>query len=197
MLRSWNWSHHFMEIGEKMETVTDFIFLGSKITPDGNGCSLLKIKRHLLFGWKALTNIGSILKSRVLTLPTKAHIDKAMVFFSSHVLMWELDHKEGWEPKNWCFRTMVLEKTLESPLDWKEVKAVNRKRNQPWIYIGRTDTEAEAPILWPPDEKSLLFGKDPDSGKDWGRKRRGLPEDEVVGWHYQLSGYESEQIQKE
>ena len=92
----------------------------------------------------------------------------------------------------WCWRRL-----FESPLDCKEIKAVNHKRNQLWLFIGRTDTEAESPILWPPDAKSLLVRKDPNAGKDWGRKRRGLPEDEVVGWHYQLSGYESEKIQKD
>ena len=173
MLRSWNRSHHFMKIGEKMETVTDFIFLGSKITTDSD-CSQ-EIKRCFFLGRKAMTNLDSILKSRDITLPTKAHIDKAMVFFSSHVLMWELDHKEGLALKNQCFQTVVLEKTLESPLDCKEVKAVNRKRNQPWIYIGRTDTEAETPLLWPPDVKSWLIGKEETLmlGKTEGKKRRG------------------------
>ena len=91
-------------------------------------------------------------------------------FSCSHVQMWELDHKEGWTPKNWCFWTVVLEKTLESPLDNKEIKIVNTKGNQPWIFIGRTDAEAEAPILWPPDGKNWLIGKDPDTGKDWKQK---------------------------
>ena len=94
-------------------------------------------------------------------------------FSSSHVEMWELDHKEGWAPKNWCFWTVVLEKTLESPLDWKEIKPVNPKGNQCWIFIGRTDAEAEAPIIWPPDGKSWLTGKDPDAGKDW-RQEKGI-----------------------
>ena len=88
-------------------------------------------------------------------------------FSSSHVWMWELDHKEGWESKNWCFQTMVLEKALESPLDCKKIKPVHAKGNQPWIFIGRTDAEAETPILWPPDENNWLTGKDPDAGKDW------------------------------
>ena len=94
-------------------------------------------------------------------------------FSSSQVQMWELGHKEGWAPKNWCFRTVVLEKTLESPLDCRKIKPINPKGNQPWIFIGRTDAEAEAPILWPPDVKSWLTGRDPDAGKDWGRRRRG------------------------
>ena len=106
--------------------------------------------------------------------------------------MWELDHKESWVPKNWCFWTVVLEKTLESPLDWKEIKPVNPKGNQLWIFIGRTDAEAETPILWPPDEKNWLTEKDPDGGKDW-RQEKGMIEDEMVGWHHQLNGHEFEQ----
>ena len=156
-----------------METMTDFILGGSKITADGD-CSH-EIKRHLLFGRKAMTNLESILKTRDITLPTKVHIVKAMVFSSSHVLMWELDHNEGWVPKNWCFQTTMLEKTPESPLDSKEIKAVNPKGST-WIFIGRTDAKAEAPILWLVETKSWLSGKDPDVGKDWrqGRRRRGL-----------------------
>ena len=103
--------------------------------------------------------------------------------------MWELDHKEGTVPKNWCFPTVVLEKFLQSSLDNKEIKPVNPKGNQPWIYIGRTDAEAEAPILWPPDVKSRLIGKDPDAGKDWRQKKRAV-EDETVGWHHQFNEHE-------
>ena len=121
-------SHHFMEIdGETMEMVTDFIFLGSKITADGD-CSH-EIKRHLLPGRKAMTNLDSISKSRDVTLPTNIRLFKTMFFSSSHVWMWELDHKEGRAPKNWCFRTVMLEKMLESPLDSKEIKPVNPKGN--------------------------------------------------------------------
>ena len=100
-------------------------------------------------------------------------------FFSNHVWMGELDHKEGWVLKNWCFLTVVLEKNLESPLNCKEIKPVNPEGNQSWIFIGRTD--AEAPILWPPDMKSWLIGKDPDAGKDWGQEEKGMTEDEVLG----------------
>ena len=107
--------------------------------------------------------------------------------------MWELDHKEERVPKNRCFWTVVLEKTLESPLDCKEIKPVNPKGDQSWIFIERTDAEAEAPILWPPDAKSWLTGKDPDAGKDWGQKEQGTTEDEMVGWHHQLDGHEFEQ----
>ena len=107
--------------------------------------------------------------------------------------MWELDHKESWAPKNWCFWTVVLEKTLESPLDCKEIQPVHPKRNHSWIFIGRTDAEAEAPILWPPDAKSWLIRKDPDSGQDWRQEGKGMTEDEMVGWHHWLNGHEFEQ----
>ena len=113
--------------------------------------------------------------------------------FSSSVWRWELDHKEGWAPKNWCFWTVMLEKTLESPLDCKEIKPVNPKGNQPWIFIGRTEAEAKASILWPPDVKSWLIGKDPDAGKDWRQEEKDATEDEMVGWHHQLNGHEFEQ----
>ena len=120
----------------------------------------------------------------------KALDSQSSGFSSSHVWMWELDHKEGWALKNWCFWTVVLEKILESPLHCK-IKPVNPKGNQPWILIGRPDAEAEAPILWPPDGKSRLFGKDPDAGKDWWQEKGVI--DEMVEWHHWLSGHEFEQ----
>ena len=103
--------------------------------------------------------------------------------------MWELDYKESWVPKNWCFWTVVLEKTLESPLGCKEIQPVHPKGNQSWVFIGRTDIEAETPILWPADAKSWLIGKDPDAGKDWRQEEKGTPEDEMVGWHHRLDGH--------
>ena len=103
--------------------------------------------------------------------------------------MWELDHKESWVLKNWCFWTVVLDKTLEGPLDCKEIQPVHLKGNQSWIFIGRIDAEAETPILWPPDVKSWLLWKDPDAGKDWGQGEKGKTEDEMVGWHHQLNGH--------
>ena len=106
--------------------------------------------------------------------------------------MWEVDHKEVWAPKNWCFQIVVLEETLENPLDNK-IKPVNPKGNQPWIFIERTDAEAGVPILWPADVKSWLTGKDPDAGKDWGQEEKGVAEDEMVGWHHWLDGHEFEQ----
>ena len=113
-------------------------------------------------------------------------------FSSSHVWMWELDYKESWAPKNWCFWSVVLEKTLESPLDCKEIQPIHPTGDQSWVFIGRTDVEAETPILWPPDVKSWLTGKDPNAGKDWGQEEKGTTEDEMVGWHHQLNGDEFE-----
>ena len=143
--------------------------MGSKITTDGN-CSL-KIKRHLLLGRNAMKNLDSELNSRDITLLTKICVVKAMVF---SVVMYRCESwtKEGWVPRNWYLWTVVLGKTLESPLDNKEIKSVNPKGNQSWIFIGRTEAETEAPILWPPDAKNWFTGKDPDSGKDWRPKRR-------------------------
>ena len=106
--------------------------------------------------------------------------------------MWELDCEEGWAPKNWCFRTVVLEKTLESPLDCKEIQPVHPKGDQSWVFFGITDTEAETPIRWPPDAKSWLIGKDPNAGRDWGQKEKGRTEDEMAGWRHQLDGHELE-----
>ena len=151
--------------GETMETVTDFIFLGSNITADGD-CSH-EIKRHLLLGRKAMTNLDS----RDINFTDKG---PCYGFSSSHVWMWELDHKESWALKHWCFWTVVLEKTLKSPLDCKEIKSVNPKGNQSWIFIGRTDPEAGTPILWPPDAKNGLIGKDPDTRKDWRWEEKGI-----------------------
>ena len=158
-----------------------------------NGDCSHEVKRHLIFGRKAMTNLDSILKSRDVTLPTNIRLVKAMVFSSSHVWMWELDYKESWAPKNWWFWTVVLEMTLESPLDSKEIKTINPKGNQSWIFIGTTDAKAEAPMLWPSDVKNWLLRKDPDAGKDWRWEEKGTTEDEMVGWHHQLDGHEFEQ----
>ena len=144
----------------------------------------MKLKDACSLGKKAMTNLDSILKSRDITLATKVCLVKAMVFSSSHVWMWELDYKESWAPKNRCFWTVVLEKTLESPLDCKEIQTVHPKGNQSWVFTGRTDAEAETQKLWPPDGKSWLTGKDPDAGRDWGQGEKGTTEDEMVGWHH-------------
>ena len=168
------------------------IFLGSKIIADGD-CSH-KIKRRLLLGRKAMTNLDSIFKSRDVTLPTKIHIVKAMVF---PVVMcgcerWTIKKAEHWRIdafKLWCQRRL-----LKGPLDCKEIQPVNPKGNQSWIFVGRTDAEAEAPVLQPPDKKSWLFAKDPNAGKDWGQEKRAT-EDEMVGWHHWLNADEFEQTQ--
>ena len=118
---------------------------------------------------------------------------KSYGFSCNHVWMWEMDFKKSWEPKNWCFWTVVLKKTCESPLDCKEIKLVNSKGDQSWIFFGTTDAEAETPILWPSDVKNWLIGKDPDAGKDWRQEEKGTTEDEMVWWHHQLNGHEFEQ----
>ena len=159
-----------------------------------------------LFLWapKSLQMVTVAMKLKdACSLEEKQHIKKLRHYFadkglssqsfgfsSSHVWMWELDYKESWALKNWCFWTVVL-KTLESPLDFKEIQPVNPKENQSWIFIGRTD--AEALVLWPPDAKNWLIGKDPDVGKDLRQEEKGTTEDEMVGWHHQLDGLESEQ----
>ena len=153
------------------ETVSDFIFWGSKITADGD-CSR-EIKRHLLLGRKVMTNLHSMLKSRDKKkrqrryFANKCPSSQGYGFSIGHVWMWELDYKESRAPKNWYFWTVVLEKTLESPLDCKEIQPVHPQGNQSWIFIGRTDVEAEAPILWAADAKSQHIWKDSDAGKDW------------------------------
>ena len=141
-----------------------------------------------------MTSLDSILKTRDITLPTMVHLSQSYGFSSSHVWTWELDYKESWAPKNWCFWTVVLDKTLESPLDSKVIQPFNPKGNQSWIFTGRTDAEAETPILWPPDVKNRLIWKDPDAQRDWRQEEKGMTENEMVGWHHQLDGQESEQV---
>ena len=128
------------------------------------------------------------LRSITLLCQQRSIYSQSYGFSSSHVWMWELNHKESWAPKKWCFWTVVLEKTLESPLDCKEIQPVNPKGNQSWIFIGRIDAEAETPILWPPDAKNWLIRKAPDAGKDWRQEEKGMTEDEMVGWHHRFDG---------
>ena len=139
-----------------------------------------------------MTNQDSMKKQRH-PLADKGPDSQNYGFSSSHVWMWELDHKEGWVPRNWCFWIVMLEKTLERSLLFCKIQLVNPKGNQSWILIGRTDAETEALILWPPDAKSWLIWKDPDAGKDWGQEEKGKTEDEMVGWHHQFNGYELKQ----
>ena len=177
--------------GEKLETVTDFIFLGSKITADGD-CRH-EIKRCLLLGKKCYDKPTQCIKKQRHYFADKGLYSQSYGFSSSHVWMWELDHKESWAPKNWWFRLVVLEKTLESPLDCKEIQPVHPKGNQPWIFIGSTVAEAEAPVLWPPDAKSWLIRKDPEAWKDWGQEEKAVREDETVREHHWLNGHEFQQ----
>ena len=177
-------------MGKQWKQCQTLFWGGSKITADGD-CSH-EIKRLLLLGRKAMTNLDSILKSRDITLPTKVSLVKAMVFPVVMYGCWELDYKESWAPKNWRFWTVVLEKTLESPLDCKEIQPVHSKGDQSWVFIGRNDAKAETPVLWPPDAKSWLIGKDSVAGRDWGQEEKGTTEDEMVGWHNWLNGHEFE-----
>ena len=158
-------------------------------------CCSHEIKRCMLLARKAMTNLDSILRSRDITLPTKVQSQnhsQSYGFSSSPTRIWEVDYKESWALRNWCFWNVVLENTLENLLDCKEIQPVNPKGNQSWIYIGRTDAEAETPILWPPDVKNWLIWKDPDAGKDWRQEQKGMTEDEMVGWHHPLNGHEFE-----
>ena len=174
---------------ETVETVTDFIFWGFKITADGEYSH--EIKRCLLLRRKAMTNLESILTKQRHYFADKGPSSQSYGFSSSQEWMWQLDYKESWVLKNWCFWTVVLEKTLESFLDYKEIQPVNPKWNQSWILIGRTDAEAEATILWPPVSKNWLIGKDPDAGKNW-RQKKGMTEGETVGWYHLLNRHEFE-----
>ena len=175
--------------GETMKTVRDFIFLGSKITDDGDCSHEIKT----LVPWKKSYNKPrQHIKKQRCYFAHKGLFSQSYGFSSSDVRMWELDHTESGVPKNWCFWTVLLEKTLESPLDCK-IKPVNPKGNQSWIFIGRTDVQAEAPILWPPYAKNQHIRKDPDAGKDWRQEGKGTIEDKMVGWHHQLNGHEFEQ----
>ena len=175
----------------QIETVADFLFMGSKSTADGD-CGH-EIKRWLLLGRKAMTNLDSILKSIDVTLPTNVHPVKAMVF---PVVMYGC---ESWTIKKAecrridTFELCMLEKTPEGPLDYKKIQPFHPKGNQSWIFIRRTDAEAETPILWPPDIKNFLTGKVSDAGKDWMREEKRMTENDMVGWHHQLEGHEFKQ----
>ena len=168
----------------------DFILGGSKITADGDCSHEIKT----LAPWKKSYNQPrQHTKNQRHYFANKGLSSQSYNFSSSHVWMWELDCKESWAQRNWCFWTVVLEKTLESPLDCKEIKPVNPKINQFWIFIWRTNAEPETSILWPPDAKNWLIWKDPDAGKDWRYEEKGVTEDEITGWHHQHNGHEFEQ----
>ena len=153
----------------------------------------MKLKETLIPWKKSCDQTRQHIKKQRHYFGNKSLSSQGCGFSSSHVWMWELDYKESWALKNWCFWTVVLEKTLESPLDCKEIQSVNPKGNQSWILIGRTDAKAETPILWPSDVRNWLIWKDPDPGKDWRQQEKGTTANEVVGWHHWLNGHESEQ----
>ena len=170
---SWNLSH--------------YIFISMYIC-----LSTLEIKRHFLWK-KSYDQPRQHIKKQRHFFVNKCSSSQSYDFSSSHVWMWELDHKESWVPKNWCFWTVVLEKTLENPLVCKEIKPVNHKGNQSWIFIGRTHAKAETPMLWPPDAKNWLIWKDSDAGKDWRQEEKGMSKKEMVGLHHRLDRHEFEQ----
>ena len=173
--------------GETVETVTDFIFGGSKITADGDCSHEIKT----LAPWKkSYDQPRQHIQKQRHYFANKGPSSQGYGFSSSHVWIWELDYKESWALKNWCFWTVVLEKTLESSLDCKEIQPVHPKGDQSWIFIGRTDTEAETPILWPPDAKNWFIWKDPDAGKYWRQEKKEMTKNEMVRWHHWLNGHE-------
>ena len=175
--------------GETMETVTTLFSWAPESLQVVTAAMKLK---HLLLGRKANDKPRQHIKKQRHYFANKGLHSQRYDFSSSHVWLWELYHKEGWALKYGCFWTVVLEETLESPLDWKEIQPVNSKGNQSWIFTGRTDAEAEAPMLWPTDVRSQFIRKNPDAGKQW-RKEKGTTEDEMVGWHHWLNGHEFEQ----
>ena len=173
------------------QTDGEFIFWGSKITAVGD-CRH-EIKRCLLLGRnQPRPHIKEHIKKQRYYFDNKGPSSQSYSFSSSHVWIWELDYKESWAPKNWCFWTVVLEKTPESPLDCKEIQPVQPKENQSWILIGKTDAKAETPILWSPDVKNWLIWKDPYAGKDWRQEKKGTTKDEMIGWNHQLNGHDFE-----
>ena len=176
--------------GETRETVKDFIFLGSKVTVDGD-CSH-EIKRRLHLGRKAMTNLDSIKKQRHYFAnkgPSKLWFFPVVMYGYESWTIKKAECRRIDAFELWCWRRL-----LESPLDCKEIQPVHPKGNQSWIFIGRTDVEAETPILWPPDVKNWLNGKDPEAGKDWRWEEKGTTEDEMAGWHHQLNGHEFQQV---
>ena len=170
---------------------SDRLYLGgSKITAE---CDWNHEIKRLLGHWKKTYNqLRQHIKKERHYFTNRGPSSQTYGFSSSHIWMWELDYKESWALKNWCFWTVVLEKTLESPLDCKEIQPFHAKGDQSGIFIGRTDVEAETPTFWPPDAKNWLIGKAPDDGKDWRQEKKGMTEDEMIGWHHWLNGHEFE-----
>ena len=175
--------------GETVETVSDFIFSGSKITADGDCSHEIK----MLTPWKkSYDQPRQHIQKQRHYFANKGQSSQGYSFSSSHVWMWVLDYKGSWAPKKWCFWTVVLEKTLESPVNCKEIQPVHHEGNQSWMFIGRTDVEAETPKLWPLDVKNWLIRKDSGAGTEWRQEEKGTTEDEMAGWHHQLNGHEFE-----
>ena len=177
--------------GETVETVADFVFSGAPKSLQMLTAAM-KLKDAYSLKEKLWQSRQHIKKQRHY-FANKSPSSQGYGFSSGHVWMWELDYKESWALKNWCFWSVVLEKTLESPLDCKEIQPVHPKGNQSWVFIGRTDVEAETPIIWPPGVKSWLIWKDPGAGKDWRQEEMGTTEGEMVGWHHRHNGHEFEQ----
>ena len=174
--------------GETVETVSDFI-LGA---PKSLQMVTAAMKLKDAYSLESYDQPREHIKKQRHYFANKGPSGQSYGFSSGHVRVWELDCEESWAPKNWCFWTVVLEKTLENPLDCKEVQPVHPEGDKSWVFTGRTDAEAETPILWPPHEKSWLIGKDPDAGRDWRQEEKGTIEDEMAGWHHRLDGYEFE-----
>ena len=172
-----------------METVRDFIFSGAPKSVQ-MVTAAMKLKKTLAPWKKSYDQPRQHIKKQRHYFANKFANSQSYSFSSRHAWMWELDYIESWVQKNWCFSTVMLEKTLESPLDSKEIQPVHPKGNQSWIFIGKTDVEAETPILWPPDVKSWLIRKDHDAGKDGRQEEKGMTEDEMVGWHHWVNGHE-------
>ena len=175
--------------GETVETVSDFILGGSKITADGD--SAMKLKDTYSLEGKLWPSRYNIKKQRHY-FANKGPSGQGYGFSSGLVWMWELDCEESWALKNWCFWTVVLEKTLDSPLDCKEIQPVHPEGDKSWVFIGRTDAETGTPVLCPPHVKSWLIGKDPDAGRDWWQEEKGMTEYEMAGWYHWLNGHEFE-----
>ena len=172
--------------GETVETVSDFIFGAPKSLQ-----MVIAAMKWKDTPWKeGYDQPRKHIKKQRHYFANKSPSSQGYGFSSGHVWMWELDCEESWAPKNWCFWSVLLEKTLESPLDCKEIQPVHPKGDWSWVFIGRTDAEAETPILWPPLVKSSLIGKNPDAGRDWGQEEKGMTEDEIVGWHHRLDRHE-------
>ena len=172
--------------GETVETVSDFIFGAPKSLQ-----MVIAAMKWKDTPWKeGYDQPRKHIKKQRHYFANKGPSSQGYGFSSGRVWMWELDCEESWVPKNWCFWSVLLEKTLESPLDCKEIQPVHPKGDRSWVFIGRTDAEAETPILWPPHAKSWLIGKDPDAVRDWGQEEKGMTEDEIVGWHHRLNRHE-------